>query len=172
VHCIFCGEQDTKVVDSRLVADGSQVRRRRECLACKARVTTYERIESVMPKVIKQDGSRMPFSEEKLRAGISKALEKRPVGTEHVEGAVQRIIQQIHGQGDREVSSRRIGEMVMKSLRGLDQVAYVRFASVYRSFQDIAEFRKEIDLLEKREEFSKEGRQVHVIAETADELLV
>ena len=150
MHCIFCGEQDTKVVDSRLVADGGQVRRRRECLACKVRVTTYERVEFVMPRVIKQDGTRAPFDEEKLRSGIVKALEKRPVDTEKIEASVQRLIQQIHGLGDREVSSRKIGEMVMNALRALDQVAYVRFASVYRSFQDIAEFKKEIDLLEKR----------------------
>ncbi len=150
MHCIFCGEQDTKVVDSRLVADGSQVRRRRECLACKARMTTYERVEFVMPRVIKQDGTRVPFNEDKLRAGMVKALEKRPVDTELVETSVQQLIQKIYGYGERELSSRQIGEMVMSALKALDEVAYVRFASVYRSFQDISEFKKEIDLLEKQ----------------------
>jgi transcriptional repressor NrdR len=150
MHCPFCKAQDTKVIDSRLVAEGEQVRRRRECLLCGERFTTYEGAELVMPRIVKQNGNREPFDEAKLRAGLQRALEKRPVSIEEVEAALARIKQSLRATGERELPSRRLGEVVMNELRELDQVAYVRFASVYRSFQDLNEFRSEIDRLEKK----------------------
>ncbi|WP_028670730.1 transcriptional regulator NrdR [Saccharospirillum impatiens] len=150
MHCPFCKAQDTKVIDSRLVAEGEQVRRRRECLQCGERFTTYEGAELVMPRIVKQNGNREPFDEAKLRAGLQRALEKRPVSVEEVEAALARIKQSLRATGERELPSRRLGEVVMNELRELDQVAYVRFASVYRSFQDLNEFRSEIDRLEKK----------------------
>ncbi len=152
MHCPFCGANDTKVIDSRLVAEGDQVRRRRECVSCKERYTTFEVAELLMPRVIKQDESREPFDEEKLRAGLLRALEKRPVSTEQVEAAFSQIKRSLQSAGEREISSRMIGEKVMEQLRGLDDVAYVRFASVYRSFQDLSEFRAELDRLEKEDD--------------------
>ncbi len=149
MRCPFCGDMDTKVIDSRLANDGDMVRRRRECVACAERFTTYESAELVMPRLVKNDGSRVPFDEEKLRAGFSKALEKRPVKTEDVESAIQSIKRQLRATGDREVSTELLGNLVMAELRDLDEVAYVRFASVYRSFQDVQAFREEIDQLEK-----------------------
>ncbi|MCP5162792.1 MAG: transcriptional regulator NrdR [Hahellaceae bacterium] len=152
MHCPFCSAADTKVIDSRLVADGDQVRRRRECVSCKERFTTYETAELLMPRVVKQDGTRQPFDEEKLRMGILKALEKRPVSTEEVEAAITRIKYRLRQTGERELKSIAIGEDVMTELQKLDQVAFVRFASVYRSFQDINEFRVEIDRLSRQSE--------------------
>jgi len=148
MHCPFCSADDTKVIDSRLVAEGVQVRRRRQCLSCHERFTTYEIAELLMPRVIKQNGSREPFDEEKLRAGFLRALEKRPVSVERIEAAIDQIKQALRATGEREVPSRVLGELVMDHLKELDQVAYVRFASVYRSFQDIAEFRDAIERLE------------------------
>ncbi len=147
MHCPFCGEADTKVIDSRLVAEGDQVRRRRECLSCKERFTTFEGAELVMPRVVKQDGTRVPFDEEKLREGMMKALEKRPVSIEDIEAAINRIKFRLRATGEREIKSLMVGEEVMYELRQLDKVAYVRFASVYRSFQDINEFKEEIERL-------------------------
>ena len=149
MHCPFCQTADTKVVDSRLVADGGQVRRRRECQQCKERFTTFEMAELLLPRVIKQDGSREPFDEDKLRAGLQRALEKRPVSIEDIEAAINQIKYFLQAMGEREVDSRIVGEKVMEVLRKLDGVAYVRFASVYRSFKDIDEFRAELDRLEK-----------------------
>ena len=149
MHCPFCNADDTKVIDSRLVADGSQVRRRRECLTCNERYTTYETAELVMPKLVKRDGTREPFVEEKLRAGLQRALEKRPVSTEQIEEAVNRIKQRLRATGEREIPSLAVGEEVMNALKELDEVAFIRFASVYRRFQDLNEFREEIDRLEK-----------------------
>ena len=148
MHCPFCSADDTKVIDSRLVAEGDQVRRRRECLSCSERYTTYEVAELVMPRVIKQNGNREPFNEEKLRAGFQRALEKRPVSVEDIEAVINSIKHALRATGEREVKSLVLGELVMENLKQLDQVAYVRFASVYRSFQDIAEFRDEIERLE------------------------
>ncbi|HMW49975.1 MAG TPA: transcriptional regulator NrdR, partial [Cellvibrionaceae bacterium] len=145
----FCNQIDTKVIDSRLMADGSQVRRRRECIACKERFTTFEVAELVMPRIIKQDGTRQPFDEQKLRNGLLRALEKRPVSVERIEAAVNSVKHYLQALGEREVKSLVVGERVMEELRALDGVAYVRFASVYRSFQDISEFRQELDRLEK-----------------------
>lgn len=148
MYCPFCGVDDTKVIDSRLVADGGQVRRRRECGSCGERFTTFETAELVMPRVIKSDGKREPFDDAKLRAGLMRALEKRPVSLEAVDAAVTRITHRLRATGEREVPALVVGERVMEELRQLDTVAYVRFASVYRSFQDISDFRAEVDRLE------------------------
>ncbi len=148
MRCPFCSVDDTKVVDSRLASDGSEVRRRRECQGCGERFTTFETPELVMPRVVKRDGSRAPFDDDKLRAGMLRALERRPVETDQIEAAVSRILHRLITLGEREVPSQRIGEWVMEELKDLDQVAYVRFASVYRNFRDVNEFRAAIDSLE------------------------
>ncbi|MFZ2289896.1 MAG: transcriptional regulator NrdR [Halopseudomonas yangmingensis] len=147
MHCPFCGAHDTKVIDSRLVADGDQVRRRRECLACQERFTTFETAELVLPRLIKQDGRRQPFDEDKLRAGMLRALEKRPVSVEQIEASIGRIKHALRATGEREVKAMVVGEMVMNELKQLDEVAYIRFASVYRRFQDLNQFREEIERL-------------------------
>jgi len=152
MHCPFCSAHETKVVDSRLVAEGQQIRRRRECTGCQERFTTYEVAELLMPRIIKADGTRQPFDEDKLRAGVQRALEKRPVSVEEIEASLNRIKHRLRATGEREVPSRLLGEAVMDELRKLDQVAYVRFASVYRSFQDLEEFRQEIDKLSLQKE--------------------
>ncbi len=144
MFCPFCNAQETKVIDSRLVAGGEQIRRRRQCIECSERYTTFEIAELVMPKVIKRDETREPFNEDKLTAGLARALEKRPVSTEDVEKAINRIKSELRATGEREVSSELIGELIMKALKKLDKVAYVRFASVYRSFEDVREFGEEI----------------------------
>ena len=144
MHCPFCTAKETKVIDSRLVGSGHQVRRRRECVLCHERFTTFEGAELVMPRVIKQDGSREPFNEDKLLNGLHRALENRPVSTEQIEEVVHQIKSQIRATGEREVTSHMIGECIMEALKKLDKVAYVRFASVYRSFEDIREFGEEI----------------------------
>ena len=149
MHCPFCNADDTKVIDSRLVADGHQVRRRRECLVCHERFTTFEMAELVMPRVIKSNGVREPFNEDKLRNGIQRALEKRPVSTELIEQSINRIKSNLRATGEREIMSKIIGNLVMEELKSLDKVAYIRFASVYRSFEDIREFGLEIARLEK-----------------------
>lgn len=148
MQCPFCGAGDTKVIDSRLAGEGDQVRRRRECVECSERYTTYETAELIMPRIIKRDGRRSPFDEEKLKGGVQKALEKRPVSMDRIEQALSRIKHRLRVTGEREVPSRLLGEWIMEELKQLDQVAYVRFASVYRSFEDVAEFRREIDRLE------------------------
>jgi transcriptional repressor NrdR len=147
MHCPFCNAVDTKVIDSRLVAEGNQVRRRRECLTCNERFTTYESAELVMPRIIKHNGEREPFDGEKLHSGLLKALEKRPVSIEKVDEAISRIKNKLRSTGEREIQSRAVGEEVMKELRDLDEVAYVRFASVYKSFKSLDEFTREIDEL-------------------------
>jgi len=150
MHCPFCAHPDTKVNDSRLAAEGAQIRRRRECLQCGERFTTFETAELVMPLVVKNDQSRVPFDEGKLRGGLQKALEKRPVARESVEEAVSHITRKLRSLGEREVTSRQIGELVMDELHRLDEVAYVRYASVYRHFQDVEAFREEVDRLHHR----------------------
>jgi transcriptional repressor NrdR len=147
MHCPFCGADDTKVIDSRLVAEGDSVRRRRECQTCGERYTTFETAELVMPRIVKSDGSREPFNEDKLRYGLQKALEKRPVSIEEIESALNRITHRLRATGERELPSREVGEAVMAELRSLDGIAYVRFASVYRDFQDVSEFQAEIQKL-------------------------
>lgn len=144
MFCPFCAEQETKVIDSRLVAEGHQVRRRRECTGCHERFTTFEIAELVMPRVVKRDGSREPFNEDKLRAGLQRALEKRPVDTEKVEHCISQLKSSLRATGEREISSEFLGSLIMDALKELDKVAYVRFASVYRSFEDIREFGEEI----------------------------
>ena len=149
MRCPFCGGMDTRVIDSRLAGEGSQVRRRRECTGCGDRFTTYEAAELLMPHIVKTDGTREPFDEQKLLTGVLRALEKRPVDTESVDAAISHIQHRLQSCGEREIPSRQLGEWVMEELRSLDQVAYVRFASVYRSFQEVSEFRDEIERLEK-----------------------
>ena len=148
MRCPFCSTEETKVIDSRLVSDGFQVRRRRECGQCHERFTTFETAELIVPKVIKNNGNREPFNEDKLRRGIQHALEKRPVSADDVEKAISRIIHRLRATGEREVPSKMIGNLVMEQLKKLDKVAYIRFASVYRSFEDIKEFGEEIARLE------------------------
>ena len=150
MHCPFCAHVETKVNDSRLAAEGRQIRRRRECLACGERFTTFESAELVMPQIIKKDRTREPFDEIKLRASFVKALEKRPVSQEAIEEAVGRIDHRLRALGERELESRQIGDLVMEELRHLDEVAYVRYASVYRHFQDVDAFREEVEKLKQR----------------------
>ena len=145
MYCPFCHETDTKVVDSRLVADGEQVRRRRECFVCHERFTTFEIAELIMPLIIKRDGRRKPFCIDNLRAGMLRALEKRPVSVDTLEDAIVVIMQKIRRHGEREIDSHQIGEWVMEELYRMDHVAYVRFASVYKRFKDVSEFRQTID---------------------------
>ncbi len=144
MYCPFCTATDTKVIDSRLVGDGHQIRRRRECVACSERFTTFETAELVMPRIIKRDGSREPFNEDKMRSGLVRALEKRPVSVEQVELAINNVKSQMRATGEREIASELLGNFIMENLKELDKVAYVRFASVYRSFEDIREFGEEI----------------------------
>lgn len=141
MHCPFCYAEDTKVVDSRLVAQGEQVRRRRECLICSQRFTTFETAELVLPMIIKRDGRREAFNLEKLRSGMQQALQKRPVSIDVLDESQTNVMQKIRRFGEREIESRQIGEWVMQELYNIDHVAYVRFASVYKRFKDISEFR-------------------------------
>jgi len=165
MRCPFCGATDTKVIDSRLVGEGDQVRRRRECLVCTERFTTYETAELNLPRVVKSDGRRVPFDGRKLRGGMMRALEKRPVSTDELEAALSRITRGLMASGENEVSTRRIGELVMDELKGLDQVAYVRFASVYRKFEDVNAFREEIALLERQPTPEARRKQLDLLNE-------
>lgn len=151
MHCPYCQASDTKVIDSRVSEDGLQVRRRRECICCNERFTTYETVELTLPRIIKNNGTHATFDLDKLRMGIVKALEKRPVSVEQIDGAINRILKKLRAGGEREVATRFIGELVMEELRKLDQVAYVRFASVYRSFEDVNAFREEIQRLQEQD---------------------
>ncbi|MEE8233668.1 MAG: transcriptional regulator NrdR [Gammaproteobacteria bacterium] len=148
MRCPFCTTMDTRVIDSRLVGEGDQIRRRRECVNCKERFTTYESAELNYPRIIKLDGRREQFQENKLRGGITRALEKRPINMDRVEVAISHIKHKLRAAGEREVKSRKLGDWVMEELRVMDQVAYVRFASVYRSFEDVRAFLEEIEQLE------------------------
>lgn len=152
MRCPFCGTADSKVVDSRLSAEGDAIRRRRMCVSCNERFTTYETAELSLPRLVKRDASREVFDEQKLRAGIMRALEKRPVSIDAIDHAVKTITRKLWATGEREVQSRLVGDWVMDALRELDEVAYVRFASVYRSFQDVNAFREEIERMENRGE--------------------
>lgn len=165
MHCPFCGAGDTKVIDSRLANEGDAIRRRRECQVCSERFTTYEIAELALPRIIKRNGTREPFQEEKLRAGILRAVEKRPVGTERVEAAIRRIIRRLRASGERELASRTLGEWVMDELRHLDEVAYVRFASVYRRFQDVQAFREEIERMEQALSPEEKAAQLSLLLE-------
>jgi len=159
VHCPFCGHVETKVTDSRLAGEGRQIRRRRECLACGERFTTFESAELVMPSVVKGDRTREAFDEAKVRAGMEKALEKRPVPRAQVDEALSRIAHKVRSLGDREVPSRVVGELVMDELRQLDEVAYVRFASVYRHFEDVEAFHDEIRKLRDQRPANQPARE-------------
>ncbi len=165
MRCPFCGAMDTKVVDSRLASEGDLVRRRRECNECGERFTTYEQAELVLPRVIKGNGNREPFQEEKLRAGVLRALEKRPVEMDSIETAIAHIKRDLLARGEREIDSRYIGDLVMHELRELDHIAYIRFASVYMSFEDINSFREVIDRLEKEPTPEMRKNQISLLSE-------
>ena len=149
MKCPFCGSDDTQVIDSRVSEPGDSIRRRR-CTGCQKRFTTYETVELRLPQVVKTNGTRSDFDVGKLRNGFQRALHKRPVPTEFVDQAVDRIVGQVLALGEREIPSRQIGEMVMQELYKLDKVAYIRFASVYRSFQDVEDFREAVRKIKKR----------------------
>ena len=165
MHCPFCNHEETKVIDSRLAGEGRQIRRRRQCLDCNERFTTFEGAELVMPRLVKSDNSRQPFDEAKLRNSMVRALEKRPVPADEFERAVGRLIHKLRTMGERELPSRLIGELVMEELRGLDEVAYVRFASVYRSFQDVTEFQDEIKRLQDISQATASREQMSLLPE-------
>jgi transcriptional repressor NrdR len=165
MHCPFCSHEETKVIDSRLAADGRQIRRRRQCLDCSERFTTFESAELVMPRLVKNDSSRQPFDESKLRSSMTRALEKRPVPSDELEEAVERLIHRLRTMGEREVPSRLVGDLVMEELRALDEVAYVRFASVYRRFQDVTEFEEEIKRLQRISETAASREQMSLLPE-------
>jgi len=166
MRCPFCSADETRVIDSRLSEDGSSVRRRRECEVCSERFTTFERAELRMPQVIKTDGRREPFNEEKLRGGMTRALEKRPVDAAAVEQSIGRIRQNLLTSGEREINSRQIGGWVMEALKELDAVAYVRFASVYRSFQDVEAFRDEVQRLQSEPSADSRNKQLKLIPDS------
>ena len=159
MHCPFCSNEETKVIDSRLSGEGRQIRRRRQCLDCNERFTTFESAALVMPRIVKNDNSRQPFDENKLRNSMVRSLEKRPVPSDKLEQAIGRLIHKLRTMGEREVPSRLVGEFVMEELRALDEVAYVRFASVYRRFQDITEFEEEIKRLQRISEVASSREQ-------------
>lgn len=159
MRCPFCGADDSKVIDSRLSTEGDAIRRRRSCVECKERFTTYETAELSLPRLIKSDKSRAVFDENKLRSGFLKALEKRPVSIDAIDTAVKGIVRQLIATGEREVESRLVGDWVMDALRDLDEVAYVRFASVYRSFQDVNAFREVIEGMESRTKQQKDSSE-------------
>lgn len=165
MHCPFCSHDETKVIDSRLAGEGRQIRRRRQCLACNERFTTFETAELVMPRVVKSDDRREPFDEEKVRASVRRALEKRPVSADDFEQGVGRVVHKLRKIGEREVPSRLIGDLVMEELRNMDEVAYVRFASVYRSFQDVTEFQEEIERLQDISDASASREQMSLLPE-------
>ena len=147
MKCPFCDEQEDKVIDSRISKDGDSIRRRRECISCKKRFTTHEKIEETLPSIIKKDGRREPFDRDKILRGLKVACRKRPISTDLIEAAVDRIERELQERGVKEIKSTEIGERVMRELHELDDVAYVRFASVYRSFKDIGEFMSEVKVL-------------------------
>ena len=165
MHCPFCSSEETKVIDSRLAGEGRQIRRRRQCLDCNERFTTFETAELVMPRLVKNDHTRQPFDEAKLRNSMVRALEKRPVASDEFEQAVGRLVHKLRTMGEREVPSRLVGELVMEELRGLDEVAYVRFASVYRSFQDVTEFQEEIKRLQEISDADASREQMSLLPE-------
>jgi transcriptional repressor NrdR len=169
--CPFCNHEFTRVVDSRLTGDGMQIRRRRQCESCQTRFNTYESPELKAPRIIKSDGSREIFSEQKLRKGMLRALEKRPVETREVERAIRILLRQISSVEDAEIPSSLLGEWVMKELSRLDQVAYVRFGSVYRRFEDVQAFRDLIEHLEKAAPGDDEGRQISLLDSSGNQTL-
>ena len=169
MFCPYCGNQETKVIDSRLAGDGYQIRRRRECLKCTERFTTFESAELVLPKLVKRDQSREPFNESKLRNGILTATEKRPISIEVIEELISRVVMKVQKLGEREIQSRKLGEIVMQELREIDEIAFVRYASVYRRFQDIEEFEKEIESLREPSNTEVQGTQFSIFPEEEEE---
>jgi transcriptional repressor NrdR len=167
MHCPFCQHEDTRVIDSRVSEDGSTIRRRRECEHCSERFNTFEVAELKLPAIVKSDGRRENFDERKLRTSFDRALQKRPVSAEQIDGAVRSVVHALRLSGERELPSLRVGEFVMAELKKLDQVAYVRFASVYRKFEDVQAFREEIERLE-RDLPGLEGLQLPLLEDTAD----
>ena len=167
MHCPFCRHEDTRVIDSRLAEDGNSVRRRRECPQCGERYNTFETAELKLPQIVKHDGRREAFEEHKLRVGLERALQKRPVNSDSIDVIVAHVVRSLRTSGEREIASRRIGEWVMMELKALDQVAYVRFASVYRRFEDVQAFREEVERLE-RDLPIAEGRQMSLLGEAAN----
>jgi len=163
MYCPFCQHQDTRVVDSRMASDGLQIRRRRECSACNARFNTFEVAELKAPNVIKNDGVREPFNEEKIKSGMLKALEKRPVATADVDRAIRGLMQHLSTLDEVEITSKRIGECVMHTLAKLDEVAYLRFASIYLDFDDIQAFRDEIEKLESEDHGALDFQQISLL---------
>jgi transcriptional repressor NrdR len=168
MHCPFCSNEETKVIDSRLAGDGMQIRRRRQCLACNERFTTFESAELVMPRLVKNDSTRQPFDEAKLRYSMVRALEKRPVASDQLEEAIGRLVHKLRTMGEREVPSRLVGDLVMEELRALDEVAYVRFASVYRRFQDVTEFEEEIRRLQRISDAAASREQMSLLPDLLD----
>ncbi len=158
MRCPFCHSEDTQVLDTRASEEGDSIRRRRRCNACDKRFTTYERVELAMPVIVKKNGSRTDFAPEKLRASLMLALRKRPVSADAVDAAIQRIEEKLRSSGEREILSGQIGELVMRELKRLDKIAYIRFASVYRSFEDVAEFRDAIDEIDIDAKLPSKGR--------------
>ena len=169
MFCPYCGNQETKVVDSRLAGDGYQIRRRRECLKCTERFTTFESAELVLPKLVKRDQSREPFNENKLRNGILTATEKRPISIEIIEEMISRVVMKVQKLGEREIPSRELGEIVMQELREIDEIAFVRYASVYRRFQDVEEFEKEIESLRDTPSATDARSQISIVPEEEDD---
>ena len=159
MYCPFCQAEDTKVIDSRLVADGSQTRRRRSCEVCESRFTTFETADLALPRVIKSNGERQPFNGSKLKKGMLRALEKRPLSAEEIDTVFGKILKRIRTSGVREIKSIEIGEIMMSALKEVDSVAYVRFASVYRDFQDIKDFSEEINSLSREKPKSKKSKK-------------
>lgn len=169
MRCPFCSADETRVIDSRLTEERDAVRRRRECEVCGERFTTFERAELRLPQVIKSDDRREAFNEAKLRAGLSRALEKRPVDAEAVEAMIGRIRHKLIASGEREVRSRRIGQLVMEELKEIDPVAYVRFASVYRSFEDVDAFRREVQRLQAEPSSESRRKQLRLLPDEAED---
>lgn len=169
MYCPFCNHEETKVIDSRLAGEGRQIRRRRQCTKCRERFTTFESAELVMPRLIKNNNTRQPFDEEKLRYSMVRALEKRPVPADEFERAVGRLVHRLRTMGEREVPSRLVGDLVMEELRKLDEIAYVRFASVYRRFQDVTEFQDEIERLQEISDASLRREQMSLLPEDVDD---
>ena len=159
MFCPFCQAQDTKVIDSRLVGDGSQIRRRRECEVCHARFTTFETADLALPRIVKSDGERQVFDGSKLKKGMLRALEKRPLSTEQIDAVFGKILSAIRVHGEKEIQSLKVGEIMMDALKEIDKVAYVRFASVYRDFQDIEDFSAEVHSLNKEKKSKKSKKK-------------
>lgn len=172
MQCPFCNATDTRVIDSRLAEDGTQVRRRRECAACRGRFTTFERAQLSLPNIVKRGGSPEPFAEDKLRRGLASALYKRPVSPDALDHAVESVMRKLRQSGEREVASRQVGEWVMEELRDLDHVAFVRFASIYRSFEDVNAFRDEIENLQRQPTAEQRKHQMQLIEAAEPAVLI